>query len=185
MKKKLFYVFLFVLFFSAVATAQERTITGVVKDDAGLPLNVVSVMIKGTSHGVATDFDGNYSIKVPNNKAVLVFSQIGMKTVEKVVGKANNIDVILREEAQELGEVVVTGVGVATDKRKVAISVDAVSEKSLKRTPVKSIDDALSGKIAGAQIQSTSGQPGQQANIILRGINSLSTTQPMIIVDGV
>lgn len=185
MKKKLFYVFLFVLFFSAVATAQERTITGVVKDDAGLPLNVVSVMIKGTSHGVATDFDGNYRIKVPNNKAVLVFSQIGMKTVEKVVGKANNIDVILREEAQELGEVVVTGVGVATDKRKVAISVDAVSEKSLKRTPVKSIDDALSGKIAGAQIQSTSGQPGQQANIILRGINSLSTTQPMVIVDGV
>ena len=185
MKKKLFYVFLFVLFFSAVATAQERTITGVVKDDAGLPLNVVSVMIKGSSHGVATDFDGNYRIKVPNNKAVLVFSQIGMKTVEKVVGKANNIDVILREEAQELGEVVVTGVGVATDKRKVAISVDAVSEKSLKRTPVKSIDDALSGKIAGAQIQSTSGQPGQQANIILRGINSLSTTQPMVIVDGV
>lgn len=185
MKKKLFYVFLFVLFFSAVATAQERTITGVVKDDAGLPLNVVSVMIKGTSHGVATDFDGNYRIKVPNNKAVLVFSQIGMKTVEKVVGKANNIDVILREEAQELGEVVVTGVGVATDKRKVAISVDAVSEKSLKRTPVKSIDDALSGKIAGAQIQSTSGQPGQQANIILRGINSLGSTQPMIIVDGV
>ena len=185
MKKKLFYVFLFVLFFSAVATAQERTITGVVKDDAGLPLNVVSVMIKGTSHGVATDFDGNYRIKVPNNKAVLVFSQIGMKTVEKVVGKANNIDVILREEAQELGEVVVTGLGVATDKRKVAISVDAVSEKSLKRTPVKSIDDALSGKIAGAQIQSTSGQPGQQANIILRGINSLSTTQPMVIVDGV
>ena len=185
MKKKLFYVFLFVLFFSAVATAQERTITGVVKDDAGLPLNVVSVMIKGTSHGVATDFDGNYRIKVPNNKAVLVFSQIGMKTVEKVVGKANNIDVILREEAQELGEVVVTGVGVATDKRKVAISVDAVSEKSLKHTPVKSIDDALSGKIAGAQIQSTSGQPGQQANIILRGINSLSTTQPMVIVDGV
>jgi len=185
MKKKLFYVFLFVLFFSAVATAQERTITGVVKDDAGLPLNVVSVMIKGSSHGVATDFDGNYRIKVPNNKAVLVFSQIGMKTVEKVVGKANNIDVILREEAQELTEVVVTGVGVATDKRKVAISVDAVSEKSLKRTPVKSIDDALSGKIAGAQIQSTSGQPGQQANIILRGINSLSTTQPMVIVDGV
>ncbi|NWO28807.1 SusC/RagA family TonB-linked outer membrane protein [Capnocytophaga sp. oral taxon 903] len=165
--------------------AQEREVTGTVKDEAGTPLAVVTVVVKGTSYGVATDFNGNYSIKVPNDKAVLVFSQIGMKTVEKAVGKARSINVILREEAQELTEVVVTGVGVATDKRKVAISVDAVSEKSLKRTPVKSIDDALSGKIAGAQIQSTSGQPGQQANIILRGINSLSTTQPMIIVDGV
>ncbi|EJF37427.1 TonB-linked outer membrane protein, SusC/RagA family [Capnocytophaga sp. oral taxon 335 str. F0486] len=165
--------------------AQEREVTGTVKDEAGTPLPVVTVVVKGTSYGVATDFNGNYSIKVPNDKAVLVFSQIGMKTLEKAVGKARSINVILREEAQELTEVVVTGVGVATDKRKVAISVDAVSEKSLKRTPVKSIDDALSGKIAGAQIQSTSGQPGQQANIILRGINSLSTTQPMVIVDGV
>ena len=165
--------------------AQEREVTGTVKDETGTPLPVVTVVVKGTSYGVATDFNGNYSIKVPNDKAVLVFSQIGMKTVEKAVGKARSINVILREEAQELTEVVVTGVGVATDKRKVAISVDAVSEKSLKRTPVKSIDDALSGKIAGAQIQSTSGQPGQQANIILRGINSLSTTQPMVIVDGV
>ena len=182
---KVSFALFLMLIVQGFSWAQEREVTGTVKDEAGTPLPVVTVVVKGTSHGVATDFNGNYSIKVPNDKAVLVFSQIGMKTLEKAVGKARSINVILREEAQELTEVVVTGVGVATDKRKVAISVDAVSEKSLKRTPVKSIDDALSGKIAGAQIQSTSGQPGQQANIILRGINSLSTTQPMIIVDGV
>ncbi|WP_255495756.1 SusC/RagA family TonB-linked outer membrane protein [Capnocytophaga sp. oral taxon 903] len=182
---KVSFALFLMLIVQGFSWAQEREVTGTVKDEAGTPLAVVTVVVKGTSYGVATDFNGNYSIKVPNDKAVLVFSQIGMKTVEKAVGKARSINVILREEAQELTEVVVTGVGVATDKRKVAISVDAVSEKSLKRTPVKSIDDALSGKIAGAQIQSTSGQPGQQANIILRGINSLSTTQPMIIVDGV
>mgnify|MGYP000910695764 FL=1 len=182
---KVFFALFLMLIVQGFSWAQEREVTGTVKDEAGTPLAVVTVVVKGTSYGVATDFNGNYSIKVPNDKAVLVFSQIGMKTVEKTVGKARSINVILREEAQELTEVVVTGVGVATDKRKVAISVDAVSEKSLKRTPVKSIDDALSGKIAGAQIQSTSGQPGQQANIILRGINSLSTTQPMVIVDGV
>ena len=182
---KVSFALFLMLIVQGFSWAQEREVTGTVKDEAGTPLPVVTVVVKGTSHGVATDFNGNYSIKVPNDKAVLVFSQIGMKTLEKAVGKARSINVILREEAQELTEVVVTGVGVATDKRKVAISVDAVSEKSLKRTPVKSIDDALSGKIAGAQIQSTSGQPGQQANIILRGINSLSTTQPMVIVDGV
>ena len=182
---KVSFALFLMLIVQGFSWAQEREVTGTVKDEAGTPLAVVTVVVKGTSHGVATDFNGNYSIKVPNDKAVLVFSQIGMKTLEKAVGKARSINVILREEAQELTEVVVTGVGVATDKRKVAISVDAVSEKSLKRTPVKSIDDALSGKIAGAQIQSTSGQPGQQANIILRGINSLSTTQPMVIVDGV
>ena len=182
---KVSFALFLMLIVQGFSWAQEREVTGTVKDEAGTPLPVVTVVVKGTSYGVATDFNGNYSIKVPNDKAVLVFSQIGMKTLEKAVGKARSINVILREEAQELTEVVVTGVGVATDKRKVAISVDAVSEKSLKRTPVKSIDDALSGKIAGAQIQSTSGQPGQQANIILRGINSLSTTQPMVIVDGV
>ena len=182
---KVSFALFLMLIVQGFSWAQEREVTGTVKDETGTPLAVVTVVVKGTSYGVATDFNGNYSIKVPNDKAVLVFSQIGMKTVEKAVGKARSINVILREEAQELTEVVVTGVGVATDKRKVAISVDAVSEKSLKRTPVKSIDDALSGKIAGAQIQSTSGQPGQQANIILRGINSLSTTQPMVIVDGV
>ena len=182
---KVSFALFLMLIVQGFSWAQEREVTGTVKDETGTPLAVVTVVVKGTSYGVATDFNGNYSIKVPNDKAVLVFSQIGMKTLEKTVGKARSINVILREEAQELTEVVVTGVGVATDKRKVAISVDAVSEKSLKRTPVKSIDDALSGKIAGAQIQSTSGQPGQQANIILRGINSLGSTQPMIIVDGV
>ena len=157
---KVSFALFLILIVQGFSWAQEREVTGTVKDETGTPLAVVTVVVKGTSYGVATDFNGNYSIKVPNDKAVLVFSQIGMKTLEKTVGKARSINVILREEAQELTEVVVTGVGVATDKRKVAISVDAVSEKSLKRTPVKSIDDALSGKIAGAQIQSTSGQPG-------------------------
>lgn len=184
-QSKVWFALLLAIIVQSVSLAQEREVKGTVKDESGLPMSVVTILVKGTSHGVATDMDGNYTIKVPNDKAVLVFSQLGMKTVEKTVGKARRIDVVLLEQAQELGEVVVTGVGTATDKRKVAISVDAVSENSLKRTPVKGIDDALSGKIAGAQIQSTSGQPGQQANIILRGINSLSTTQPMIIVDGV
>ena len=164
--------------------AQEREITGTVRDANGLEMLGVAVTVKGEQKSTQTDFDGKYHIKTEKGKT-LEFSFLGMKTKTFVVGGNNRIDVVLEEETHDLEEVVVTGVGVATDKRKVAISVDAVSEQSLKKIPVKSIDDALGGKIAGAQIQSMSGQPGQQANIILRGINSLGSTQPMIMVDGV
>lgn len=185
MKERLIWTVL--LFFSVLhfSFAQEKTVTGTVTDDMGMPLSGVTVMVKGTTRGVATDFDGNYSIKAKAGD-VLHFMGVGLKTVDKLVSaSASKIDVVMTEDAQELGEVVVTGVGTATDKRRIAISVDAVSEDALKKNPVKSIDAALTGKIAGANIQSTSGQPGQQANIILRGINSLGNTQPMIMIDGV
>ncbi|MFJ1426301.1 SusC/RagA family TonB-linked outer membrane protein [Capnocytophaga canimorsus] len=174
------------LFFTALqlSFAQEKTVKGTVKDASGVELPGVAVQIKGEQRGTETDFDGNYSLQVAPGK-ILVFSYLGMKNVEKTVGNSNTINVVMEEDTHQLGEVVVTGVGTATDKRKVAISVDAVSEDALKKNPVKSIDAALTGKVAGAQIQSTSGQPGQQSNIILRGINSLGTTQPMIMVDGV
>ena len=174
MKKKLFYVFLFVLFFSAVATAQERTITGVVKDDAGLPLNLVSVMVKGSSHGVATDFDGNYSIKVPNDKAVLVFSQIGMKTVEKTVGKAHSVNVVLQEEAVEIGEVVLTGY-MQTKKDAVSAGVTTIGSENLsKLSPSTSVDNMLQGKAVGVDVTALNGKPGQTAYMKVRGAVSLN-----------
>ena len=185
MKKKLFYVFLFVLFFSAVATAQERTITGVVKDNAGLPLNVVSVMIKGTSHGVATDFDGNYSIKVPNDKTVLVFSQLGMKTVEKIVGKSHSINVVLEEEAQELGQVEVVGY-VTVKKDQYVGSATSIDKESLKRKSVSNVSQALAGEAAGVRVINTSGQPGREATIRVRGFGSVNGNRdPLYVLDGV
>ena len=109
MKEKLMYALLCTVLFFGVAFAQERTVTGVVKDEAGTPLPGASVQVKGTSHGVATDFDGKYSIKVPNDSAVLVFSQLGSASVEKVVGTAKVINVVLKENVTELKGVVVTG----------------------------------------------------------------------------
>ena len=175
---------LFVLALPFTSFAQEKEVSGTVKDEAGLPLAGVAVVVKGTTRGIDTDFDGKYTIKASKGET-LVFSIVSYKTVEKKVEGKAVINVVMREQEEELAEVVVTGVGTATDKRKVAISVDAVDENSLKKAPVKGIESALSGKVAGAQIQSTSGQPGQQANIILRGINSIGGTQPMILVDGV
>lgn len=174
------------LFFIALqfSWAQERVVSGVVKDAAGHPLPGVSVVEKGTTNGVESDIDGNYSIKVAQGKT-LVFSYIGLKTQEIKVGTNSKVNIVLQEDAQEIGEVVVTGTGVATSKKKVAIAVQSVNSETLGTTKITSVDQALSGKIAGAQINSISGQPGQQASILLRAINSLGSTQPMILVDGV
>lgn len=177
---------LFILLFVAVnAIAQERTVTGTVTSaEDGLPLPGVSVKVKGGSTATQTGANGKFSIKVPSSNSVLVFSFIGTETKE-VAAKTSVLNVSLSADSKQLSEVVVTGVGSATDRRKVAIAVETVSAKELPSVPSSSIDQALVGKIAGAQISSTSGQPGQQASILLRGINTLGSTQPMILVDGI
>jgi len=182
--KKITLFFICLMFAGVNALwAQNVQVSGVVTDAAdGSPVPGVSVVVKGTRTTVATDIVGRYSISAPGN-AILVFSFLGMKNQEVAVGGRSIINVSLESDAVALGEVVITGVGAATDRRKVAIAVESV--KGLDKVPAVSIDAALSGKIAGAQIQSISGQPGTQANIILRGINSLGSTQPMILVDGV
>ena len=164
--------------------AQEKTISGTVTDGSGLPLPGTTVLIKGTSSGTSSDFDGKYSIKA-NQGATLVFSFVGYTKKEVAVGVSNTINVTLQEDATALEEVIVTGTGVATSRKKVAISVETVKSEDLKPAPAGDISQALVGKVPGALIQSTTGQPGQQQSILLRGINSLGSTQPMILVDGI
>lgn len=186
MKKVLLALSFVVVCGLSALTAQTRTITGTVTgSDDGMPIPGASVFVKGTTMGTVTQINGSYSLNVPADAQTLVFSFVGMQTQEQPVAGRTVIDVILSSDAIRMDEVVVTGYGVATDRRRVAISVERVSEEDLNRVTNASIDGALIGRIAGAQIQSTSGQPGQQANIILRGINTLGSTQPMILVDGV
>lgn len=166
--------------------AQERTVTGKVTGDDGTSLPGVNVILKGTTNGTVTDSDGKYSLVIQPGGTTLVFSFIGLETKEVSVGASSTLDVILATDIKQLSEVVVTGVGVATDKRKVAISVASVSAADLPQAPSASVDQALIGKIAGAQITSRSGTPGADVNILLRGINTINrTTTPMILVDGV
>ncbi|HEX5653478.1 MAG TPA: TonB-dependent receptor plug domain-containing protein, partial [Chitinophagaceae bacterium] len=172
------------LFFASAILAQTRTITGKVTDDKGSPLSNISVIVKGTSIGATTNATGNYSLTVPLSAKTLTFSGINFTDTDaEITGDVVNLT--LETTGKVLDEVVVTGVGTATSKKKVAFSVETVSAKDLPKVPQGSIDQALVGKIPGAQISSISGQPGQQAAILLRGINTLSTTQPMILVDGV
>ncbi|GAB3966875.1 TonB-dependent receptor [Spirosoma terrae] len=132
-----------------------------------------------------TDGGGSYSLSVPA-KGALVFSFIGMATKEVEIGANSVVNVSLASDTKQLSEIVVTGTGVATDKRKLAISVESVSAKDLPQAPSASIDQALIGKIPGAQITSRSGTPGADVNILLRGINTINRgTSPMILIDGI
>ena len=159
-----------------------QTVSGTVTDENNQPLPGATIVVQGTNTGTTSDFDGNYQIRARQGQTI-VFSYVGYATQNVAVNNATH-NVSLQAD-NTLDEVVVTGTGVATSKRKTAISVETVKGENLKPAPAGDLSQALIGKVPGARIQSTSGQPGQQQNILLRGINSLSTTQPMILVDGI
>ena len=168
----------------ATALAQNKQVTGRITDVNGGPVAGISVKVKGARGGVTSDASGNYSISVPAN-AILEFTGIGFESKEVDVSNLTTADVQLNTETRTLSEVVVTGVGVATDKRKVAIDVASLQSKDVAKSSIASIEQALQGKIAGAQVNFASGTPGTGATIVLRGINSLGSSQPMILLDGV
>lgn len=170
------------------AWAQDRRIIGkVTSAEDGSPLPGVSVVLKGTTKGTSTDAGGIFDISVPAVKGTtLVFSFVGVATQEIPIGNQSELNVSMVSDSRLLTEVVVTGSGVATSKAKLGIAVESVSAKDLPQTPTASIDQALVGKIPGAQISSVSGNPGDPVNILLRGINSVQGgTKPLIMVDGV
>lgn len=175
------------LFFFALqfVFAQEKTITGMVKDESGQPLLGVTVTIKGTTRGVATDFDGNYSIKAKAGE-VLHFVALGMKPIDRPVSASTTkIDVIMEEEAHELEEVVVMGYGTGKSIGTVVGSVANVSGAKIAEKPSANALDALQGKVSGLQIYTSSGEPSALSSIRLHGVGSLgASSSPLFIVDG-
>ena len=184
MKEKLMYALLCAVLFVGYAFAQEHTVTGVVKDDAGTPLPGASVVVKGTSHGVATDFDGKYSIKVPNNKAVLVFSSLGMKPTERPVGNNKAINVTLEVEAQQLTGVVLTGYQ-EFDRSKFTGNAQTLKADNIKMDGVVDVGRMIEGRAAGVNVQNISGTFGTSPKITIRGGSSIfGDTKPLWVVDG-
>ncbi|MBR6117189.1 MAG: TonB-dependent receptor [Paludibacteraceae bacterium] len=162
---------------------QARVITGVVKDQTGETVIQASVVVKGTTIGTVTDFDGQYSIDVPDDAKVLVFSYVGQKTKEVQI-TGNVINVVLEEDKQVLEEVVVTGYG-TTKKRDVVTSVASVGAEQLKDVPVTSAAEALQGKLSGVTVTTTEGSPDADLKIRVRGGTSLTqSNDPLYIVDG-
>lgn len=183
--RKIISMVIVAMAFMLGATAQQRTVVGKVTDAQGNGIANASVLVKGTNIGTTTNATGDYSLSVPQNAKTLVFSSVNMQFEEKSIGNRTIINTAMQTVETSLEEVVVTGLGTATSKKKVAIAVESISAKDLPQVSQSSISQALVGKVAGAQIMSSSGQPGQQASILLRGINTLGSTQPMIMVDGV
>lgn len=174
-------------FVMQLSFAQEKTVTGTVTSAVdGLPLPGVSVIVKGTSRGVQTDFDGNYSINANSNE-VLVFSYLGMQTSEKPVGSLSKIDVALQEDAESLEEVVIEAYSNNTiSKEKTTSAITTLSAETVDSRPNASVVTALQGQVSGLNIGTGSGQPGANSTIILRGVGSINgNIEPLFIVDGV
>jgi TonB-linked SusC/RagA family outer membrane protein len=163
--------------------AQTRQLSGTVSDETNQPLPGVSVVIKGTTTGTTTDFDGNYSITAQAGQ-ILVFSYIGFETQEIMVQNENNINVTLLTSLTQMDEVVVIGYG-TTKKKDLVGSVGSLKSEDINVSPVLTVSEAIQGKLAGVQIIN-SGAPGAQPEIRVRGTGSvLGGVNPLYVVDGV
>lgn len=162
--------------------AQTNSVNGVVQDKNGEPLIGVSVVIKGTSTGTITDFNGVYEINVPSN-GTLVFSYIGMLPSEVPVGTKRRINVIMNEDRKELDELVVIGYG-SVKKRDLTGSVSSVRAADMNMTASSSVLHSLKGKASGLILHQNSAQPGGGLNINIRGLGAAASTEPLYIVDG-
>lgn len=175
---------LMVLCVGLSANAQNITVSGVVEDSAGEPMIGATVLVEGSKDGVATDFDGNFTLKC-SPKARLVVSYIGYKTQTIDVNGQTEIKVVLLEDSEALEEVVVIGYGGTRARRDLTGSVGSVSGVKLAAVPVTSAAVALQGKVAGVQVTTVDGQPGADINIRVRGATSVTqSNDPLYIVDG-
>lgn len=184
MKLKNYYMGLvFSLLSITSALSQEKTISGTVSDDSGIPLPGATVLVKGTVTGTSTDFDGLYSIKV-NQGATLVFSFVGYATKEVTVGSSNTINISMQQD-NTLDEVIVVAYGTTT-KEAFTGSASVVSSQELLNRNVTSPIAAIEGRATGVQFTSTNGQPGSSPSIVIRGVGTLNgSSDPLYIVDGI
>ena len=166
------------------AFSQNITVKGVVKDATGESVIGASVVQKGTSNGIITDIDGNFTLNVPSNSTIVI-SFVGYKTQEIPVAGKTQINVTMKEDTEMLDEVVVVGYG-QMKRSDLTGSVVSVNDQAIKKSVPTSIDQVLQGRAAGVQIQANSGTPGASTSIRIRGVNSLNATnQPIFVIDGV
>ena len=163
--------------------AQSRAISGTVTDISGETMIGVSVMEKGTSNGTITNFDGKFNLSVGNN-AVLVFTYVGFASQEIAVGNKSVVDVVLKEDAQNLDEFVVIGYG-AVRKKDLTGSISTLKSDALIQVPTANVADALVGRMAGVRVTTSDGSPDAEIMIRIRGGGSITqTSTPLYIVDG-
>ena len=177
---------LLLMFCSFTVAFAQIAISGKVMDESKEPIIGANVKVKGGTTGTITDMDGQFKLAVPKQSTVLVISFIGYATQEVTVGTQRVLNVTLKEDGVALDEVV--AVGYATVKKSdLTGSVAKVDMGDLTKTQVLSIDQALGGRVAGVQVVSSDGQPGAEANIVIRGSNTISDSgdgAPLYVIDG-
>ncbi|TDN95020.1 TonB-linked SusC/RagA family outer membrane protein [Salegentibacter sp. 24] len=188
--KDFLMVFFIVLGFqtgnATTANIVEQTeITGTVTDVNNIPLPGVTVREKGTNNGVQTDFDGNFSLNVSSADAVLVFSYVGMETVEKQIGEDQTVNVVMEQSSESLEEVVLVGYG-TQQKSDLTGAISIVDGEELTRGPVTNPLQGLQGQVAGVKVSLNSGAPSSSPRVLIRGIGTInSSSDPLYVVDGV
>ena len=165
-------------------TAQEKNVSGTVNDMDGNPLPGASVIELGTNNGTLSDFDGNYTLTVAGAESVLVFSYVGMKTVQETVGQRSIVNINFEDDVAALDEVVVVGYGTQV-RSKVAGAVDQVSSQDFEGRSSANVTQSLQGKSPGLVIQQRNSEPGAGLNINIRGISTLGNNSPLIVIDGI
>ncbi|MFD2563428.1 SusC/RagA family TonB-linked outer membrane protein [Aquimarina rubra] len=165
--------------------SQENTISGTVTDESGLPLPGVTVAVKGTTKGALTDFDGKYELEGLSNGEILVFSYVGMQSVQKTVAGSDQINVVLMQETTDLEQVVVIGYG-QSRKKDLTSAVSVISGESLEKQPVANIDQGIQGLVSGVTVTRSTGRPGGAVSVRIRGTTSVTgSNEPLYIIDGV
>ncbi|GAB3774613.1 TonB-dependent receptor [Spirosoma horti] len=166
-------------------TRADRTLTGRVTDEKDEALPGVSVILKGTQRGTVTDADGRYKLDVPDNGSTLVFSFVGYLSQEVRIGNQTSVNISLKADSKVLDEIVVIGYG-TTKKSDLTGAVSGVKEAQLQERPAPSLNQALSGRMPGVQVNTNSGRPGGRTTIRIRGFSSInSSNNPLYVVDGV
>ncbi|TDX09361.1 SusC/RagA family TonB-linked outer membrane protein [Flavobacterium sp. S87F.05.LMB.W.Kidney.N] len=185
MKRKIkgFAILVF-LFTVQLFFAQEKAVSGIVSDGSG-PIPGANVVVKGTSNGVQTDFDGKYKIKAKTGD-VIVFSYMGMKDQSITVGNSSTVNVKMQDGGEQLEEVVVTALGVKKEEKKLGYAVSKITSDEITKSGEQNVLQALAGKAAGVQVIGTGGTPGASSKIIIRGVNTIKgNSDPLIVVDGI
>lgn len=165
--------------------AQDKSITGTITDQNGVPLLGVNIIVQGTTNGTQSDFDGNYAINASEGQTLL-YTYLGLTSASRLVSSANVINVVMTEDTQQLSEVVVTAFGISKDKNKLGYSAETVKPDDLTKSGENNIVNALNGKVSGVSITSSGGSPGASSNIVIRGSSSiLGNNQPLFVIDGI
>src|SRR5690554_4767267 len=175
----------FMLLFVMHAWAQDRTVSGTVTDaETGEALPGVTVLLKGTSSGATTTIEGKYTISVPSDGGVLVFTFIGMADQTVEVGSRSVINVSMQTDIQQLSEVVVTAMNISRKKASLGYSQQSLDGDEISKVKETNFINSLSGKVAGVNV-TTNNTMGGSTNITIRGNSSFSNNQPLFVIDGV